>query len=74
MPELSREESERAAHVARIISFADKVFGSHETAMIWLREPDVRLGGRSALQMLTTDAGERLVQNMLGQIDEGIFA
>lgn len=71
---LSREETERFVRVARILAFADKVFGSHESALGWLREPDDQLDNRSALQILTTEAGGRVVENMLGQIDEGIFA
>ena len=72
--ELSREETERVIRVARIVEFADKVFGSHDKAMGWLREADDRLDNRNALQMLKTEAGGRLVENMLYQIDEGVFA
>jgi putative toxin-antitoxin system antitoxin component (TIGR02293 family) len=71
---LSRAESERALRTARILALADKTFGAHENAMGWLRETDDRLDNRTALQMLTTEAGGRLIENMLGQIDEGIFA
>ena len=71
---LSREETERVIRMARIIAFAEKVFGSHDKAMGWLREADDRLDNRNALQMLKTEAGGRLVENMLYQIDEGAFA
>jgi putative toxin-antitoxin system antitoxin component (TIGR02293 family) len=71
---LSREETERVMRVARVVAFADQVFGSHEKALRWLRAPSARLEGRSALLILTTEAGGREVENMLGQIDEGMFA
>jgi len=53
---LSSEETERVIRVARIIAFADKVFGSHDKAIGWLREADDRLDNRNALQMLRTEA------------------
>ncbi len=71
---LSREETERVIRMARIIAFAEKVFGSHDKAMGWLREADDRLDNRNALQMLKTETGGRLIENMLYQIDEGVFA
>lgn len=71
---LTCPEGERVVRIMRIIQFADNVFGSHETAMNWLRDHDDQLNNCTALQMLTTEAGGRLVHNMLGQIDEGIFA
>ena len=57
------------ADVARIISQAEGVFGSRDKALLWLRTPDDRLDDRMPLKMLITDAGERLIENMLWQIE-----
>lgn len=71
---LSKEESERAVRAARILARAQSVMGDEESALAWLREPKRRFEGRSPLRMLSTETGGRLVEQMLIQIDEGIFA
>jgi uncharacterized protein (DUF2384 family) len=35
--------------------------------------PEDRLHNRTPLKMLTTESGGRLIENMLWQIDEGIY-
>lgn len=71
---LSHEETDRVVRVARILSLAQDVFGSREKALGWLRDPDDRLGDRTPLQMLVTETGGRVIENMLWQIDEGIYS
>jgi putative toxin-antitoxin system antitoxin component (TIGR02293 family) len=70
---LSTEETERLLRVVRVIAFADRVFGDRERALKWLRDPDPRWSDRSGLAMLRTEAGGRVVENTLWQIDEGMF-
>lgn len=70
---LSNEETERAIRVGRILSQAELVFGSHDKALLWLRTPDERLNNRTPLSMLPTEAGGRLVESMLWQIDDGVY-
>lgn len=71
---LSIEESERAVRAARILARAQSVIGDEQSALEWLREPKRRFEGRSPLRMLATESGGRLVEQMLIQIDEGMFA
>lgn len=71
--QLSTEETDRMVRVARIVTLAGRVFGDHEKGLAWLRFPDDRLNGRSPLSMLHTESGGRLVEDMLWQIDEGVF-
>lgn len=71
---LSPEESDRAIRVARVLGRASSVFGDEEKALRWMRRPAARFDGRSPMQMLTTEAGGRLVEEALIQIDEGMFA
>jgi putative toxin-antitoxin system antitoxin component (TIGR02293 family) len=71
---LSHEETDRLVRVARIVALAESVFGNHEKALLWLRTADDRMGGRSPLSMLQTDAGGRLVESTLWQIDEGVYS
>ena len=70
---LSNEETERAIRVGRVLSQAELVFGSHDKALLWLRTPDDRLNDRTPLSMLHTEAGGRLVESMLWQIDDGVY-
>ncbi len=70
---LSNEETERAVRVGRVLGQADLVFGSHDKALLWLRTPDDRLNDRTPLSMLHTEAGGRLVESMLWQIDDGVY-
>lgn len=71
---LSLDESDRLARVARFYELAVKVFGNATDGREWLTFPIDRFGGRTALQMLRTDAGARQVEELLYQIDEGMFA
>jgi putative toxin-antitoxin system antitoxin component (TIGR02293 family) len=70
---LTVEESDRVLRVIRVISLAESVYGSRERALAWLRHPHARLGGRSPLSLLNTDIGGRIVEELLVQIDEGMF-
>lgn len=71
---LSKEESERAVRTARVLARAQAVLGDEKAALEWLRAPKRRFDGRAPLQMLSTEPGGRLVEQMLLQIDEGMFA
>jgi len=71
---LSTEESERLLRVVRILALADRVFGGHKKALGWLRIPDPRLGDRNCLSLLRTEAGGKLVESQLWQIDDGIYS
>lgn len=71
---LSVEESDRLARVARTFDHAMRVFGDLERARLWLGRPKHRFEERTPLQMLVSETGGRLVEEMLGQIEHGIFA
>ena len=66
-------ESDRVLRVIRVLSLAESVYGSRERALAWLRNPHARLDGRTPLSLLKTDTGSRIVEELLIQIDEGMF-
>jgi putative toxin-antitoxin system antitoxin component (TIGR02293 family) len=70
---LSDAETDRMVRVARIVSLAERVFGDHSKALQWLRAPDDRIANRAPLSLLHSEAGGRLVESMLWQIDEGVY-
>ena len=71
---LSKDESDKAVRVARISAMAEQVFGESERAWRWLRKPKPRFDGKTPVEMLATEAGARLVEEMIVQIDYGLFA
>ena len=71
---LTHEESDRAVRIARIASLAEEVFGDDAKAARWLRKPKSRFEGRTPFDLLATEAGARLVEEMLLQLDYGFAA
>jgi putative toxin-antitoxin system antitoxin component (TIGR02293 family) len=71
---LSREESDRAVRLARIVALGEQVFGDSERAWRWLRAAKRQFHGRSPLQVTATEAGARLIEELLYRIDEGMAA
>jgi putative toxin-antitoxin system antitoxin component (TIGR02293 family) len=71
---LSQDESDKAYRAARVFASAEQAFGSRNKALAWMRKPKTRFGGETPIEMLRTEAGARLVEEMLVQIDEGMFA
>lgn len=71
---LTHEESDRAVRIARIASLAEEVFGDDGKAARWLRKPKSRFDGRTPFDLLSTEAGARLVEEMLLQLDYGFAA
>ncbi len=71
---LTKDEADRVVRVARILAQASKTFGDEGKALGWLRTPDERLNQRTALSMLQTEPGGRVVEEMLWQVSEGMFS
>jgi putative toxin-antitoxin system antitoxin component (TIGR02293 family) len=70
---LTVEESDRVLRVIRVLSLTESIYGGRERALEWLRKPNARLDGRAPLSLLKTDTGSRIVEELLIQIDEGMF-
>lgn len=66
-------ESDRVLRVIRVLALAQAVYESRQRALTWLRKPHARLEGRAPLSLLNTDTGSRIVEELLIQIDEGMF-
>jgi len=71
---LSRDEADRVVRVARIAARAQRVFSAKPVyAMEWLRMAQRPLGDRTPIQLLVSDAGARLVEELLTGIEHGQF-
>ena len=68
---LTVEESDRAARVARTMALAERAFANREKAARWLHKNLDGLGGRTPMEFIRTDAGARIVENLLARISWG---
>jgi putative toxin-antitoxin system antitoxin component (TIGR02293 family) len=71
---LTVEETDKAFRLKRIAAQAYRVFGDREKANRWLRKPKRELKGETPLAFLASEAGARIVEEMLHRIEHGIFA
>ena len=71
---LTADESDKLARLVRVFDHTVRVFGDTERARAWLNKPKRRFENRTPLTMLRTEVGGRLVEEMLGQIEYGMFA
>ncbi len=71
---LSQAESDRAVRLARITALAEQVFGEADRSWHWMRTAKRRFQARRPIDLLETEAGARLVEEALYQIDDGMAA
>lgn len=71
---LSVDESDKLARLVRVWTQAVSVLGDAPRATAWLHAPKHRFDGRTPMQMLRTEIGGRMVEELLGQIESGFFA
>jgi putative toxin-antitoxin system antitoxin component (TIGR02293 family) len=71
---LTVEESDRLVRLARVQALAEDVFADATNANRWLRQGLGILGGRPPLEVARTDAGARVVEQVLAKIDWGAAA
>lgn len=70
----SPAQSNRVVRLLRVWQQAKTAFGAAEKARTWLERPTRALGGRRPAELLDTDEGARLVEELLGRIEHGIAA
>lgn len=71
---LTPEETGRWLRAAKITALAEEVFGNPEKASLWLHKPRKAFNSQNALTLMQTEAGARLVEDTLNQLDAGYFA
>ncbi|MGE0652978.1 MAG: MerR family transcriptional regulator [Alphaproteobacteria bacterium] len=71
---LTTEESERLVRVIRTKALAERTFASKDKAERWLRRELAALGGRQPVSAASTEAGARLVEQILAKIAYGAAA
>ena len=71
---LTVEETDKAIRLARIAAQAERVFGDAGKAHRWLRKAKRELKGETPVAYLASEAGARMVEEMLFRIEHGIHA
>jgi putative toxin-antitoxin system antitoxin component (TIGR02293 family) len=66
--------SDRLFRVARVVALAIDVLEAEAGAVSWLKRPQIGLGGRIPLTMLTTDPGRDQVEKLLLRIEHGVYS
>jgi len=72
--QLSLDESDRLARLARIVVRAEDALGDDDKAHRWLSAPNRALGGQRPLTLLDSDAGALAVERILGRIEHGLIS
>jgi putative toxin-antitoxin system antitoxin component (TIGR02293 family) len=70
---LTMDEADRLLRLIRVYDETAHGFGNRKKTLSWLTQPKTRFSDRTPIQMLRTDLGGRMVEEMLVQIDEGIY-
>jgi len=71
---LGRDESERLLRLSRIFEKAVQLFnGDVVEAVSWLRRPRRALANHTPLAYSATELGAREVENLIGQLEHGVF-
>lgn len=71
---LTPAESDRTVRMARVYANAVEMIGDEEKAVGWLSTPNRALGGEKPLDLLDTDMGARMVEDILGRIAYGVYS
>lgn len=71
---LTLDESDRLVRLTRVQALAEDVFGDSEKANRWLRQRLGILDGQSPLDVARSEAGARVVEQILAKIDWGAAA
>jgi putative toxin-antitoxin system antitoxin component (TIGR02293 family) len=71
---LKPDESERVLRLFRLYFRAMEVFEDGDRALKWFASHPKALGGRTPLEFARTEPGARLVEDLLGRIEEGVFS
>jgi putative toxin-antitoxin system antitoxin component (TIGR02293 family) len=72
---LDSGESERLLRLSKVFEQAVSLFeGNVPAAVAWLKTPKRALGDKSPWTYLQTEIGAREVEDLIGQLEQGVFA
>lgn len=71
---LSALASDRLYRLARVFALAEEVLEAEDSARDWLRTPQLGLNNRIPMELLTSEAGARQVENLLKRIEHAVYS
>jgi putative toxin-antitoxin system antitoxin component (TIGR02293 family) len=71
---LTSEESDRLARVLRVYARSEEALGDPERSYRWIRKANRALQGKTPLELLSSEAGARAVEKVLGRLEHGVFS
>jgi putative toxin-antitoxin system antitoxin component (TIGR02293 family) len=71
---LSAQMSDRLYRLARIVAMAEYVLEGADSARVWMHEHQRALGGAKPLELISSEAGYREVEDLLGRIEYGVYS
>lgn len=66
--------SERALMITEVLAHGQRVFQSTDKLRHWLHTPSLALGNKTPLSLLDTSFGARMVTDLLGRIEYGVYS
>jgi light-independent protochlorophyllide reductase subunit N len=66
--------SEQTIEMANVYSKAHKIFIDEEAVKQWFQTPNYALGNQKPLDLLDTSFGVKMVSDVLGRIEHGVFS
>jgi len=70
---ISQRKSDSLEILESILELGKKVLGSEDELNQWLHNPVFALNGKKPIDMIKTESGRRKVEEVLHQIEYGIF-
>lgn len=70
---LSQDQGGRLWKFAEILNTAAELFGDQESAERWLTSPAVALEQRSPVDLMTTQPGAEMVEQLLMRLEHGVY-
>jgi putative toxin-antitoxin system antitoxin component (TIGR02293 family) len=71
---LTVDESDKLVRILRVLAATFETFGEREKALKWLRRPLRELDGATPFSTSETEAGARVIENILARIGWGAAA
>lgn len=71
---LNTKQSERILELTKLYHYGEEVFGNLETFKAWMNSHVLALGQQKPKEFLDTSIGIKLITNMLGRIEYGVYS
>ena len=67
------EQSDRAWRLSELLVKATELFGSRQEAERWFDTPAPALDRKKPIELMTSSVGARMVEQLLGRIEYGVY-